>query len=731
MIMRHSQPILDEGLARRKRTNCVFMLTKSCRNHEIQAYNRKFGTEIVEHNGINMMKILKLLLILGLLLPSPSSATETTVSGRILTESGSLTGGGVFAYRSFADIQTGIPITASERVDNSGRYTLRLPQGEYYLVARGKKDGKVFFAYHGNNPIRVEGDDVWVTLLASEVRPPLQTKGVTALKGVVTYKGKPVKGAYVALYKPSAKRFKGLGFRTESAGADGTFDIPVAFGSFVVIAKKSESVKGNRPLKKGDLYCYYPGNPVEVEPDNTTSIEVPCYPKDDRTAFNEAPPMKSKHFKTIDNLAAGITAGIRGRVTDPEGKPVAGMLVLAYRALKPVFLTYHLSHGTEYSAETDSYGNYFIPVDTPGDYYLVARDTLGDGPHTGELYGLYNGNSRHVVSYQKGKLTDNINITVGRIMAEPKMGRQPTYAEQSTSAAEKISLPENETTVITDGVISTNTEWKGRILIKGVVVVKKGVTLTIRPGTTISFARVDRDNNGVGDGELRIEGRIVAKGTQEQRIVFTSAESKPKTRDWSYIHLLASQENSLFEYCRFEYGFSGMQVHYSSVRIADCLFSNNYEGLHFNTANVEADHNTFSKNETAIRFKRLEGKVTISNNDIHGNEIGVLFGRQQINAVDFKQLNKPVEFPQFVNNNFHDNEKYNFSMGEGQNLDIRVKDNWWGANKDSKIEETIFDKSSDAALGRIIFTPYLSSPVLKAGIREKSDPDIVTLMVGK
>jgi len=56
---------------------------------------------------------------------------------------------------------------------------------------------------------------------------------------------------------------------------------------------------------------------------------------------------------------------------------------------------------------------------------------------------------------------------------------------------------------------------------------------------------------------LRIEGRIVALGTAENRIVFTSAEKSKSVRDWSYIHLLGSQAENQFEYCRFEYGFSG------------------------------------------------------------------------------------------------------------------------------------------------------------------------------
>lgn len=647
------------------------------------------------------------------------SGAETQISGRVLSEAAPLEGAQVYVYKNYADIKAGKHLQVSEPTSADGFYRTALPQGKYYFVARGGQEGNEFFAYHGNNPVQVGSEDTWITLLANPFKAPRVFEGASGVKGVVTYKGQPVRDAYVTAYKAGSGAFKGLGFRTESVAADGTFDFQLQSGAYVLVAKKITSGKGNRPPKEGDLYCYCPNNPVEVLADRITAVELPCYPKDDRNSFIALPQLKGDSLKTVEHRVLNGRSGIKGTVTGTDGKPVAGILVLAYRTTKPVFLTYHLSHGTEYTAETAPDGSFFIPVDVSGDYYLVARDTLGDGPHRGELFGLYNGNSRHAVAYRKGTLLDSINIVAGRVMDEPKQGMALTDVPviAGTPAAQQARF-EKKSVTIPDSVLTHDTVWEGDVVISGVVLVKKGVTLILRPGTTVRFARVDRDHNSVGDGELRIEGRILAQGTADNRIVFTSAEKSKSVRDWSYVHLLASQADNLFEYCRFEYGFSGIQVHYSTVRIADCQFLNNHEGLHFNTANVLAEHNTFTSNGSAIRFKRLEGRVVIRNNVVHGNEIGVLFGRQQINAVDFQNLNSPVDFPLFVGNSFFDNEKYNFSMGEGQDLDIHVENNWWGSAAASKVAAGMFDQESDGALGKIIHTPFLAAPLPNAGVRE-------------
>jgi hypothetical protein len=255
-------------------------------------------------------------------------------------------------------------------------------------------------------------------------------------------------------------------------------------------------------------------------------------------------------------------------------------------------------------------------------------------------------------------------------------------------------------------------------LIKGVVSVKRGATLTIRPGAVIKFSRIDQDNNGFGDGEILVEGRLVARGTRDKRIIFTSAEEKPQINDWSYIQFLAAETDNVIEYCQFEWAYAGVMVHYSNVKITDCIFTNNNRGLHFNTANLLVAHNTFVHNKVGIRFMRFEGNISVSNNSIKHNDIGVLFVRQHINAVDFGKSDKSIEPPRFFDNNIYANSKYNVSLGDGQNQDITVANNWWGDLEKDRIKTTIYDNGEDNELSRVIFVPFLPQMVQDAGVRD-------------
>lgn len=372
-------------------------------------------------------------LLLALLLSPLAHATgEATVGGRVFTAAGPFKGARVYAYAQYGDIRVGRPPLASADCDERGSYGLKLPPGKYYFVARGALDGKDFFAFHGNNPTTVgTEDDIWIPLLATEVKKPVSTAGATALAGVVTYKGQPLQEGEVTLYKPDGK-FRGPGIQTETVAADGTFRFTVPPGSYVAVAKKKNGTKGNRPLKKGELYCYYALNPLELKENSVTRIEIPCYPKDDRDAFVDMTKIKPGSFKTIDSLAAVATKGIRGRVTNPDGSPASGVLVAAFRAFKPNFLTHYLSRGADYWAKTGTDGTYLIPVDSSGDYYIVARETLGGIPQQGELYGLYNGTGRHAVTYEKSSVLDNIDITV-TTMVDEELSNTPTT--QATGAA--------------------------------------------------------------------------------------------------------------------------------------------------------------------------------------------------------------------------------------------------------------------------------------------------------
>jgi hypothetical protein len=673
------------------------------------------------NKGINPGKglcMLQKLILLMLLFPVFACAEEVRIEGRVFSDAGPLPGARVRACGSFEELQANTSCVTSAPTDAEGRYRLKVAPGAHYFAASGSIGGREYYAYHGSNPVKTDSDNLWVSFMANEVKPLGYTEGRAVLRGTVTYKGRPVPGAYVALYSPQDKSFKGIGIRTESVNGDGTFDLSVPFGKYVVIAKKLEGGSGNRPLKKGDLFCYSPHNPVELKPDQAVqNIEVPCYPKDDRGSFVTAPVIKGDGYVSVAERSSRTTAGIRGRVTDGTGKPVAGLFVMAYPSREPIFQMYQVSHGTEHNGETDHDGVYFIPLDESGEYNLVARDALGDGPHQGETYGLYQGNPRHVVAYTKGKLVDGVNLTVGRVTVEKPVAAMPTDLPHADAVPAKTGN-NGTTTTLSDGVIERDTTWSGTVVIRGVISVKRGVTLTILPGTVVKFVRLDRDRNDIGDGEILVEGRLVARGTREKRIVFTSAEQNPAINDWSYLQFLGSDADNVLQYCRFEYGFVGVQIHYSTVSISDSTFSNNNRGLHFNTASLTADHNSFVNNRIGIRFMRFEGKTLLSNNVIRDNDTGVLFVRQHVNAVDFEKLRKGDQQPRFVANDIVGNHKYNFSLGDGQDQDVAIPGNWWGSVDPSAISDLIYDRDDDDALSRVNFTPYLTAPSPGAGVRQ-------------
>jgi len=638
-------------------------------------------------------------------LPAFVFADNISIEGRVLTDEGPLKGAVVYIYKTYADITKSAPIIITEPTDEQGRYEIQLPAGEYYFIARGKKDNREYFSYHGNNPINIESEKAWLTFMANEVKEPEYAQGATSLKGVVTYKGMPVHGAYITLYAPDTKKFKGLGNKTESVRSDGTFDITIPAGEYIVIAKKKGDGRRMRPLEKGDLFCYYPNNPVDVQKDKIMQIEVPCYPKGERDSFTETPQIKSNDYITVDQLDTGSQPGIKGTVRDLEGNPVSGLYVLAYKSKQSVFLMHHLSKRTEYIGETDEEGNYFIPVDNDGTFHIVARDSIGRSPQRGDIYGMYEGKTTRQVSFKKGQVVHEIDIVVGRIQDTRQL-----FMSNQKSPFEKQEFKEYTT-------MEQNTTWEGTILIHDVVVVKKGVTLTIEPGTIIRFLKKDRDGDGIGEGGIVVEGTIKARGTKKDKIVFRSASENPERKDWSYIMVLTAESDNIFEYGDVRHAFTGIQIQYSNAKISDCLFDNNHEGLRFRGADLIAEFNDFKNNTVGIGFSGLDGKIVIRYNDISKNDLGILFMHPRAKPVNAKKSYKNRDAPVIANNNIYDNIEYNFKIGENQSMDIHVTDNWWGNTKKDVIETLLYDKKRNDTLGSIIYSPYLKEPILSIGIR--------------
>ena len=251
---------------------------------------------------------------------------------------------------------------------------------------------------------------------------------------------------------------------------------------------------------------------------------------------------------------------------------------------------------------------------------------------------------------------------------------------------------------LADTVIADNRVWEGKVRIRGVVTVKKDGHLTIRPGTRVVFEPLDRDGDGIGDSELLVEGGLVARGTREAPIVFTSGAAQPKPADWKYLYLDFAREGEIAHIVS-EYAYSGVQIHFCKATVTDSEFRFNVDGLRFSTVNLVAAGNRMHNNVHGIRYEERRSQAQLHHNDIRDNDIGLFVVTRSDDAARIES------------NNITGNRQYNVKLGLEQSGDVTLPRNWWGSADPAMIEPTFFDARHDPALGRVRAPQPLNGPV--------------------
>lgn len=240
-----------------------------------------------------------------------------------------------------------------------------------------------------------------------------------------------------------------------------------------------------------------------------------------------------------------------------------------------------------------------------------------------------------------------------------------------------------------DAMLTADTVWRGSILIDGQVKVAKGVTLTIEPGTDIAFVRKDLNQDGLGDGTLIVEGRLLALGTRAQPIRFRSAAADPQPGDWLEIHSDFSKEIHL-RYCEIRDSAYTLHAHFSRGIVEDCHIHHNIDGCRLGEATFTLRHNLIEHNQgKGINFRNAT--VDIHRNIIRRNGAGIFLFESNRSAT-------------IEQNNLYANRD-NFRLGDFFTDDVRLGENWWGSADPQQAEATIFDRRQDPTIGGVTLNP--------------------------
>jgi len=187
----------------------------------------------------------------------------------------------------------------------------------------------------------------------------------------------------------------------------------------------------------------------------------------------------------------------------------------------------------------------------------------------------------------------------------------------------------SQKSIVKDIVYTSDMVWKGDITVDGVVRVTPGATLTIKPGTRVAFKPLDKNKDGIGEREIVVLGKLSAKGTKEQPIIFTSASANPAPGDWGAINVYVSDEDNIISNALVEYGTRAVHTHFSNLTIKNIVTRFNNRGIFFQESKVKVLENKIVQNRGGILFRY--STVTFEDNEVVGNRIGLSFLRSTAN----------------------------------------------------------------------------------------------------
>jgi hypothetical protein len=245
---------------------------------------------------------------------------------------------------------------------------------------------------------------------------------------------------------------------------------------------------------------------------------------------------------------------------------------------------------------------------------------------------------------------------------------------------------------VEERILYSATTWSGDVRLVRPLVVTRPASLTLLPGTRVFFDIPEPAADQDRQPWILVLGNLVAAGTEDRPISFTSVHLRRNDLD-DMIQVQKAKE-AHFRFCTFERGPWALHIHETLADVEASTFRGNYGGARFQGDKVVLRGNRFEENILGVRC--LKAAPVLEENTFLRNATGIFFREGIQNAV--------------VRRNNFENLEYDIKLGEGQAADVDASQNWWGPARTAALAERIYDGSDSPGLGRVLVDPPLATP---------------------
>lgn len=187
------------------------------------------------------------------------------------------------------------------------------------------------------------------------------------------------------------------------------------------------------------------------------------------------------------------------------------------------------------------------------------------------------------------------------------------------------------------GVLVADTVWQGEINLNEDILIPKGITLTIKAGTTVRVVSAESTKTDPEYAspltEITVRGTLNIEGTEKNPIVFAGQDAKPG--NWAGI--VVDKGIAVIKACRISNADTALYVVDGRAEIFASIFTDSRYGLvaHGNDAEVFLDGSRITGNEY--------GQFTFQGAKLHTNGTTVTGNRKRDNySASAKETDSPV-----------------------------------------------------------------------------------------